>query len=207
MRATSPLLIIGWAVFAMLGFTLKYGAVCVIQSTVFLGCLLYCLRYVEFRSLLTALNPLQLLAIGGLLGLILVGQITGNDRRTYPFLEWAMYCSPHPESEFYEYRVELASGETRPYPFIEITPTRSNRHITDRIDKMVDNALRTKSPAALDNLRSVLGKWAELYHLRHPKTPLRAITVERKTVRIDGLSPSAERVETLPVLRVEFDQP
>lgn len=201
-------LVVAWAGFAMLGFGLKSGLSLVIEAVAFLLLLLNCLRYEAFRSLPAAMNRDQRLITAGLIGLLLTGQIAGDKHLTYPFVDWTMYCEPHPPSHYYEYTAELASGETLPYPFMDIAPTRAATQFSSRFNELFDNALASVADSPpLNDLKIQLRQLAERYNRRHPETPIRAIQVKRKMIHIEALRRGEGQWETeVPVLRAEVDE-
>jgi hypothetical protein len=117
-----------------------------------------------------------------------------------------MYCRPYPQPSIYEYHVELASGESIHYPFLEIAPTRAPTQVKEQIDKFCDKLLAAPTPQNLENLLLTLQSLTDLYNRRHPEAAIRAFTVQ-KTHIIPAKPPrpgSKGHSERYPIVRVSF---
>lgn len=142
------------------------------------------------------------------IGLILIGQVVGSNRTSYPFPQWNMYTGADPPNTYYEYTgVFTPTGETAQFPFHEAAPNRSTRAFMARFNSLVESVESFDAPAgadtpAIDSLRKDLRTLMRIYNTRHPHTPVRSIAIARHTIPVSGYDGKGS-VEIVPLIRVE----
>lgn len=206
-------LVVAWAVVLAGSQLLRKGPglphpLIAIESVVYLVVFAILLSFVPVRTWLLAIPTPHRRVVGWFFFLIVLGQLTLNSRRTYPFPSWTMYGRAEPKQtvEYYRYRGLDGAGKEVWLNPVRVFPFVNSAEIASRV-KAFGRATEAQKPekreAAMNKVHDWLVALGTAYNDGHPDAPLRSLEFVRYQWEYKGET-SAEEVAGQPVLRVDL---
>jgi hypothetical protein len=156
------------------------------EATVYLLLILACASVPAVRRIAGGLGAARL-AILGTVFVVSVGvQVAKSYGPLYPFVRWTMYGSATPGQQFPVYEATYASGRTAPFPFTEVTPSRSPRAFLTHFSRQLRRIHEAggHDPEAERELSRLFSHVAGIYNARNPADPIVSVRAGGCTVRI-----------------------
>jgi hypothetical protein len=206
-------LLVAWAVVLAGAQLLRRGPglphpLIAIESVVYLVVMAILLSFVPVRTWLLAIPTPHRRVVGGFFFLIVLGQLTLNSRRTYPFPSWTMYGRPEPKQtvEYYRYRGLDGSGKEVWLNPVRVFPFVNSAEIASRV-KAFGRATEAQKPekreAAMRKVHDWLVALGTAYNDDHPDATLRSLEFVRYRWEYKGET-SPEDLAGQPLLRVDL---
>ena len=139
------------------------------------------LSLAPIRRWLSAIPHLHRLVIVWFFFCVLVGQLTYDNRKTFPFPAWMMYGKPEVRErlEYYRYRgVDVGGREVNVDPadvlgFVNVAEIASHVRYIARDSRLPEG--HPKRDVNRERLKDLLMTIARGYNLKHPDAPLRSL--------------------------------
>jgi hypothetical protein len=178
------------------------------ELSVYLLLILACASWPPLRRIAAQLGSVRLAVLALMFGVAALTQLRKWSGQSYPFGRWTMYSNVRPSNEVVRFDAALASERTIPFPFTELTPSKSPRAFQFGFRHQIGQIQRAERRDSEDaaerrqQLERQLSELASIYNERNPADSIRFIRVHTCTVPIRHyLGP--ESVECSLVL--EFD--
>lgn len=191
------------------GFRIPHpGTVVEASAYLFLFAVLFSLAPV--RRWFSAIPRTHQLVVMGFFFLVVIGQLTTDNRKTFPFPAWTMYGKQEsPERlEYYRYRgVDAAGREVNVDPadilgFVNVAEIASHVRFIARDSRLPEGDPRREPNQR--KLHELLSAIAKGYNLKHPDAPLR--TLEFLWYSWEYLKVPASDVVPEPMLKIEIPE-
>jgi hypothetical protein len=184
---------LGWLVVAGAGLSLRsqgsrVTSTAIVESLFHLAVLLFLARQDALRDLLAELpRPRRWLLIG-LFGLLLIGQLGGRNRLTFPFVQWGMYTNSFAGNRYLDYTATREDGVEIRFPIVEVYPT-AGRHIVWKVAPLMAVGMRGNAGPSRDDalaqVDALLLAYGRRYNNARPTAPVKGIHVWECAIPID----------------------
>ena len=181
-----------------------------IESAVYVALFTALLSFVPIRDFLTAIPTPHRWVIGGFFLCLTIGQLTLDNRRTFPFPTWMMYGRPESRDmvEYFRYRGITTSGQEAWINPWTVFPFVNSAEIASRV-KGFGRQLMAKNPerrdAALSKVRDWVTAIGTAYNDDHPDAALRSLEFVRYRWDYRGGQPRSD-VQPEAILSVDFPE-
>jgi len=164
------------------------------EAAVYLLLFLACASVPAVRRIVAGLGPARLTILAAVFVVSAGVQVVKSYGPLYPFVRWTMYGSATPGPRYPVYEATFASGRVGPFPFTQVTPSRSPRafipHFSRQLRRIHDAG--GHDPDAERELNRLLAHVASIYNARNPEDPIVAIRAGGCAVRIhDYIGPES----------------
>lgn len=198
-----PIVILAyWAVIAAAAYrhTIRPGGETLLEMAAQLLLLLALFAIPALRSAFIELRSGYKLLVAGLGAVILAGQIISNDRKTYPFPNWPMFCRPVTSDTVthIDFIATYATGKSGYFPLHDITHSRFPQAFKRRFKLPVRAYVAGAADSTiLDSLERDVTRLIGIYNARTPDDPVRSIAVIQRRFRISEYAKNVPKQERM----------